>query len=120
MKKSSKAFPVVLVLVVASLVAYFLLRRGGDDKTDSKPPSGSDPGSDVKTPPRPSEVIEISLEYSTEKREWIEMSINAFQEQNPSIKVKLIAKGSLESANAILDGADKPVMWSPADSLVAN
>jgi hypothetical protein len=34
--------------------------------------------------------------------------------------VTLIGKGSLEAAAAILDGADRPVLWSPADSLVAN
>lgn len=43
-----------------------------------------------------------------------------FQADNPTIKVKLVGKGSLDSAQAILDGTDKPVLWSPADSLVAN
>jgi hypothetical protein len=39
---------------------------------------------------------------------------------NPRIRVNLVGKGSLEAASAILDGSDRPALWSPADSLVAN
>ena len=35
-------------------------------------------------------------------------------------KITLVGKGSLESAAAILDGTDRPVLWSPADSLIVN
>jgi Bacterial extracellular solute-binding protein len=64
--------------------------------------------------------VELSFEYSTEKKDWLEAAVAAFQRANPRIHVKLIGKGSLDSATAILDGTDKPVLWSPADSLVAN
>ncbi len=122
MSKPSKAFPIVLLLVVASLAAYFVLRKGKDTGDDSTTPSGSSNPQVASGSPRPtpSENVEISVEYSTEKREWLEQAITSFQTENPSIKVKLIAKGSLDAANAILDGTDKPVLWSPADSLVSN
>ncbi|WNG19634.1 substrate-binding domain-containing protein [Cystobacter fuscus] len=63
-------------------------------------------------------VTEISFLYSTEKKEWVEAAVAGFQQENPSIRVKLIGKGSLESAQALLDGKEKPTVWSPADSAV--
>lgn len=74
-------------------------------------PATSDPGA---------ADVEIPFEYSTEKKDWLEAAVAAFQQANPRIHVKLIGKGSLDAAGAILDGSDKPVLWSPADSLVAN
>ncbi|MFY0579731.1 substrate-binding domain-containing protein [Cystobacter fuscus] len=63
-------------------------------------------------------VTELSFLYSTEKKEWVEAAVAGFQQENPSIRVKLIGKGSLESAQALLDGKEKPTVWSPADSAV--
>ncbi len=40
-----------------------------------------------------------------------------FAKQRPDVKVVLVGKGSLESAQSILDGKDKPTVWSPADGL---
>ncbi|MBZ4421783.1 extracellular solute-binding protein [Myxococcus sp. RHSTA-1-4] len=66
----------------------------------------------------PAEVTEISFLYSTEKRDWVESAAAAFQRENPAIKVHLVGRGSLEAAQAILDGREKPTVWSPADSAV--
>src|SRR6185295_1210522 len=77
----------------------------------------TDPAS---TQPVAGPSVEITLEYSTEKKEWLELAVGWFERDNPSVKVKLVAKGSLEAAQAILDGTDKPTLWSPADSLIAN
>jgi hypothetical protein len=64
--------------------------------------------------------VEVTLEYSTEKKEWLEAALAELAEVHPEIKVALVGKGSLDAAQAILDGADKPVLWSPADSLILN
>ena len=64
--------------------------------------------------------VEITFEYSTEKKDWLEAAVAEFQRANPQIRVNLVGKGSLEAASAILDGSDRPALWSPADSLVAN
>ena len=64
--------------------------------------------------------MSLAFEYSTEKKEWLEAAIAAFEKENPAIHVELTGKGSLEAAQAILDGTDHPVLWSPADSLVVN
>src|SRR5260370_5025130 len=68
--------------------------------------------------PTPRAITEISLAYSTEKKEWMEAAVAEFAKAHPEIKVTLTGKGSLDEAQAILDGKDKPVLWSPADSLV--
>ena len=63
-------------------------------------------------------VTEISFLYSTEKKDWVESAAASFQRAHPDIKVQLVGKGSLEAAQAILDGREKPTVWSPADSAV--
>ena len=103
-------------LVAVGVILYVAVGRGTkSDGTDAPKPSNG-----PVTQPAPADAVEISFEYSTEKRDWMEAAVAQFHTANPSIKVNLIAKGSLESAAAILDGTDKPVLWSPADSLVAN
>lgn len=82
--------------------------------SEGKPPPPPDPGS-----AGPGEV-DVTFEYSSEKADWIEAAVAEFQKTNPQIHVVLIGKGSLESAAAIVDGTDHPVVWSPADSLVLN
>jgi len=109
-----------LVIVIGFLIAVGVIlyaavgRRGG---------GAARPAAAV-TDPRgsadPAAAVEIALEYSTEKKDWLEAAVGEFQRANPAIRVKLIGKGSLESAGAILDGTDRPVLWSPADSLVSN
>ncbi|QRN99593.1 substrate-binding domain-containing protein [Archangium violaceum] len=63
-------------------------------------------------------ATEITFLYSTEKKEWVEAAVAGFQQENPSIRVKLVGKGSLDAAQAILDGKERPTVWSPADSAV--
>jgi hypothetical protein len=119
-----------LVIVIGFLIAVAVIvyaaigrRAGTAGATDgsARPVAGAtgDPRAGATGDPA-APAVEISLEYSTEKREWLEAAIAEFQRTNPAIKVSLIGKGSLDAAGAILDGADRPVLWSPADSLVAN
>ncbi|MBA3502514.1 MAG: substrate-binding domain-containing protein [Myxococcota bacterium] len=110
-----KAAFYVVALTIIALVAYFAVRRFKSTPAD-KPTAVPT----VTQSPPPGETVEVSFEYSTEKKDWIEAAVQSFQTANPTIKVKLIGKGSLEAAQAILDGTDKPVLWSPADSLVTN
>ena len=62
--------------------------------------------------------VEIQVLYSTEKKEWLEAATLSFQKQHPDISVQLVGKGSLDAAQSIVEGKDKPTLWSPADSLV--
>lgn len=60
----------------------------------------------------------ITVLYSTEKKDWLESATAAFAKENPKIEVQLSGKGSLEAMQALVDGREKPTLWSPADSLV--
>jgi len=109
---------IVAGFVVAVIVIIVIaIKGGGGDKQPVKPVVGSQGSAGSTTP---TAAAEITFEYSTEKKEWLEAAVVEFEKANPTIKVKLVGKGSLESANNILDGTDKPVLWSPADSLIAN
>jgi hypothetical protein len=115
----------IVIVALFVLVAGFILwrARGPASRTDgpSTAPAAVETGG-----PKPAETIapvpraatEISLLYSTEKKEWLDAALAEFSKTHPEIKVTPVGKGSLESAQAILDGKDKPVLFSPADSLV--
>jgi hypothetical protein len=112
-------FAIVIVFLLAvGVIGYFGI-AGRSKKVDGAlvPAVGSQNATPPPQPP-PTE-IEVPFEYSTEKKDWLEAAAAQFHQSNPTIRIKLIGKGSLESVAAILDGTDKPVLWSPADSLVS-
>jgi ABC-type molybdate transport system substrate-binding protein len=121
--KPKPAFFLAVVVVVLGLVgiaAYRFLGKKGDDTNQ-----GSDKDKPAKpdSPQQPQAAgtqVAITFEYSTEKKAWLEAAVASFEKANPSIHVELVGKGSLEAAQGILDGSDHPLLWSPADSLVAN
>lgn len=117
----------ILVLFVAALAAiiYFtvggkgVLRLPGAGGPPAGPGSGPGPGSGAgSTPPAAAAGTEVTVLYGTEKQPWMEAAAAEFGKANPQIKITLQARGSLESAQAILDGKARPTVWSPADSLV--
>ncbi|RKH81546.1 ABC transporter substrate-binding protein [Corallococcus sp. AB045] len=61
-------------------------------------------------------VTDITFLYSTEKRAWVEAALAEFERTHPRVRVTLVGRGSLEAAQAILEGREKPTVWSPADS----
>jgi hypothetical protein len=108
---------VIAFLAAVGVILYVATRKpsGGDSTGDQPRPAV---GSTAAQPAGPD--VELPFEYSTEKKDWLEAAVAEFHKSHPRTRVKLIGKGSLEAADAILDGSDKPVLWSPADSLVAN
>ena len=64
------------------------------------------------------EATELTVVYSSEKKEWMEAATAAFEKKHPEIAVKLSKEGSLDAGEAIVAGKEKPVLWSPADSVV--
>ena len=112
-----------IVIGFLAAVGVIIYLAVGRKPSMTKVMSGGGPTAPIGTPATADPItgdVELPFEYSTEKKDWLEAAVAAFQNANPKIHVKLIGKGSLEGANAILDGSDKPVLWSPADSLVAN
>jgi ABC-type molybdate transport system substrate-binding protein len=124
--KPKPAFFLAVLVVVLGLVgiaAYRFLSKKGDDASAADKPDKPDKPDRPDRPDGPKTVgpgVTITFEYSTEKKEWLEAAVASFEKANPAIHVELAGKGSLEAAQAILDGSDHPVLWSPADSLVAN
>jgi hypothetical protein len=117
---------IVIVMIFALVAGVILWRAKLPPSSEApKPNEVAADSAGVKpaqaTPPVvPQAATEISFVYSTEKKEWIDAALVEFGKVHPEIKVALIGKGSLDAAQAILDGKDKPVLFSPADSLVLN
>jgi Bacterial extracellular solute-binding protein len=117
-----------IVLVIGFLLAggllVFLKTRG--DAPSRAAAAGGDageanPGAAASGPPAPPATrISVPLLYSTEKEEWLRASVGEFEKGHPEIDVRLQAQGSLEAVRALLAGEQKPVLWSPADSLAVN
>ncbi|AGC47730.1 hypothetical protein MYSTI_06457 [Myxococcus stipitatus DSM 14675] len=107
------------LLIVVGLLAAF----GGvlylSAHRAPRSPGGHEAGTPSQpTPSRPGERVDISFLYSTEKKDWVEAAAKDFQREHPHIRLSLVGKGSLDAAQAILDGREHPTVWSPADSAV--
>jgi serine/threonine protein kinase/ABC-type glycerol-3-phosphate transport system substrate-binding protein len=64
--------------------------------------------------------VAINIAYGTEKEKWLKEALAAFEEtpEGRRIKVNLVGLGSVEGAQAVLDGpGEVPIhVWSPASS----
>jgi hypothetical protein len=112
---NAKVLIVVFFLVAAGGIFWLTQRRQGPagGATTSSASGGASGGAAVPKPPS----VEISLLYSTEKKDWIEAATEAFRKAHPEIGVQLTGKGSFDAAQALVDGKEKPTIWSPADTL---
>ncbi len=98
------------------IVALFAAAAGGIFFYTQRAPNTVAPGIKVTAPP--SDQVEITFLYSTEKKDWVESCATAFRQAEPGIKLTLQGQGSLDSAQAVADGKAAPTLWSPADSSV--
>jgi ABC-type molybdate transport system substrate-binding protein len=105
----------------AIIILLFIAAAGGVFWYTQRQQVAQVPGNNTSQPGEPKKgVTEISLLYSTEKQQWIEAATQAFAAQHPEISVQLTGRGSIEAGQGIVDGKEKPTLWSPADSLVLN
>jgi tRNA A-37 threonylcarbamoyl transferase component Bud32/ABC-type Fe3+ transport system substrate-binding protein len=100
-----------MLVALGAAAAIALVVLGGGD--------GKDHAAATTTTAGP-ETTEITVAYSSEKKDWMEAATAAFAKKHPEISVKLSKIGSLEAGEAIIAGKEKPVLWSPADSVVLN
>jgi len=107
--------------VIVGLVAATL----GCKQEPARPAGTSGaPGSNRTADPRPDRsdkpAIELSILYGSEKKTWLEEQIKAFNATNSAlgngraIHVAGKASGSGEAMAAILDGSERPIVFSPA------
>lgn len=113
-----------IVLVFLAAVGSILFFAGKRDKAASnggdKPQAVAADPSATPSPVQAKATTEITFVYSTEKQDWIQNAIAGFSQTEPSIKVNLVGKGSLDASAAILEGTLKATLFSPADTLIAN
>lgn len=110
-----------LVAVIA--IVLFSMKSSNKDSIASeadaaaggKPVASGSSGSGGGAP-----AVEITMLYSSEKKEWVEAAAIPFRKDHPEIKLTLTGKGSLAGAQAIVDDKEKPTIFSPADSLIMN
>lgn len=95
------------------IIAFFVLAVGAILFLQTR----KDQGQRGPEAARKSSVV-LRVLYSTEKKDWLEAATAAFARERPDVQVQLAGKGSLEAMQALLDGIEKPALWSPADSLV--
>jgi len=109
--KPTLKLAIVGVFVLAALAIVFLAKS-----SKSTDPATQPKGSNATT----TAGTTITVVYSTEKKEWIEATTAEFAKAHPEIKVELVGKGSIDAAQAILDGTLKPTVFSPADTMAMN
>src|SRR6202171_6110807 len=101
---NSKAVIVGLFVVAVGAILFYNARRGREPSLSPGKAAGAG--------------VTVSVLYSTEKRDWLEAATNAFSREHSGINEQIQGKGSLEAAQELVEGKAKPVLWSPADSLV--
>lgn len=69
--------------------------------------------------PRSGTAVRIAVAYGTEKDRWLKWAVEEFARSEPSIQVDLVAKGSLEGAQALLAG-EQLHLWTPASTLYSS
>jgi Ca-activated chloride channel family protein len=110
---------VVAFFVVCGIVVWLATgkKSGSDPGVVASASASAAPAASDKKPPGPG--VEIVVSSSDGKKEWLEDVARSFQASGASvggkpIKVSLIHMKSGESMQKILDGKEKPTIWSPA------
>jgi Ca-activated chloride channel family protein len=97
--------------------AYKMFIQGRIGKGGTAPTSTASSGGLFSSGDVPS--AEIGIAYGTEKKTWLEWAAKEFAttDAGKKIKVNLLPMGSLEGAQALVNGNEKINVWSPASSL---
>jgi hypothetical protein len=113
--KAKLAIVAVFVVAVALILAQTMRGKGESGAITAESDAGAQKGLSPAAA-----AVEISMLYSTEKKEWIEAAALGFRKDHPEITLTLTGKGSIAAAEGIVDDKEKPTIFSPADSMVLN
>jgi serine/threonine-protein kinase len=116
-----------LLLIAGAVGLTIALRNGSSLVSADVRPASAPLGDHPKTadeaailPSLMANAVEIHIAYGTEKQKWLEEATAEFQKtpEGRRISVKLHGMGSVEGAQAVLEGArSTPIhVWSPASS----
>ena len=87
---------------------------------------GSPDRNSASAPIPAAEPVLLNIAYGTEKKKWLEAALQSYLKTpaGEGVRIKLIGMGSVEGANAVLDGPKpteaphEPIhVWSPASSV---
>ena len=114
---SSAKLVIVGLFALAVLGAFLWMFLGSKSATRgaAEPAASGEGPSETEGSGPAGEKTRVRLLYSTEKAAWLEEAVKSFESKEPTVGVELVAKGSLEAVEAILEGQEKPTIWSPAD-----
>ena len=100
----------LFVVAIVAILGATLFLGGSEGEPENKPAGKVEPKAQVT----------VSMLYSTEKEDWIKSAVAGFAAAHPEIRLDLKGMGSFKAAEAILDGAEKPTVFSPSDTLAMN
>jgi Ca-activated chloride channel family protein len=109
-------FVIFLFLAGCFYGAYYLFSE------DYPPRQAAQPGEEAAPPPLPPGTLELSIASSSTKQKWMEQVAANFHaadirtQSGQRIQVKVTSVSSGGSAEAILDGKLKPVVWTPGSA----
>lgn len=101
---------ILLILGGCGYLAWRFLVPGPAD------PAAPATAGTAPAPPRSGTAVRIAVAYGTEKERWLKWAVEEFAKTEPGIQVDLVAKGSLEGAQALLTG-EQLHLWAPASTL---
>jgi Ca-activated chloride channel family protein len=108
-----------LLLFLSCLLSMLTACSGN---ADSKAPATVTPGSSISCSSHSTNPVALKMTYGSEKEAWITNVVKDFNSRQITacdgpITVQATATGSGQSMQAILNGQDKPDIWSPAGSV---
>jgi serine/threonine-protein kinase len=116
-----------LLLIFLGVLSGALLATRGLRRAD-RPAAERAPaalGPSLAAPAGPAGRVVVNIAYGTEKKKWLVAALEEFAqtEAGRQVEIKLLGMGSIEAAQAVLDGlkggtpAHPPIqVWSPASS----
>jgi ABC-type Fe3+ transport system substrate-binding protein len=107
---------ILIALMGVALLGYAAFKYGW--LGSSRDPGGTGTPSDSR--PRSGAKVTVDLLYGTEKERWLTAALDDFRKARPDIDVRVKGMGTIESIRALVDGKEKPTVWSPADEIALN
>lgn len=114
MNRARMVFVATITVAAVAVIAALLIRNAGR-------PSPDEQGVPTRTP-LPADAVEVEIQSSNTKEDWMDTVVASFNAEGHTVNGRPIVitvyhVGSGSSMDEILEGAIKPVVWSPGSDL---